>query len=181
MHKKNKLQKIKTQLIVIIIPLIITGCKDEQYLHPEWRIKVSEQNQLELFENDLFLRSDSKLYRIDKETGKKIISNQLIKDTTSKKLHLATETNRKIDNNHIFESTTYNLTETFKGTSSCQESQYKYQLEKKSKEGTEIRLFSKRNMNLFISDFEWIDNQLYIIKTSSTGGDELALEKYTLQ
>ena len=184
---------MKTRLYYLISIVVVSAMTlGYGYLKLQNKVKKVEpiwQNQLSgdsygilVVDSSLFLTRDNYLYKINKINGE-IISSKGRSNTFRGRQMKANRTSGTYlthSFDHTFEGIHYKIVERFKATDSCTEYLHRYQLEVIAPTGEKEQYFLGRSDYYYVGEFAWIGKELYIIKTSSSGGDVLYLEKYDL-
>ena len=119
------------------------------------------------------------MFLINQNSGQKYLIDTLISNGNAIALNVTSRKNPKTTYTHLHQSETFIFMELFKGASDCQEPLHAYRVEKKVK-GARKELFRLGTRNKFYArEFVWINNQLFLIKTSDTSRERVVLEKYT--
>lgn len=148
---------------------------------PLWFAKASEESRLSSLNNKLYLIERTETSEIDLQTGMKRETTEKIVNSKKSDTGKARKENNvnhiKLINGEII----YSLVESFSSTEDCQQSLYKYYVERIDNDNhhTMYRLGKYERFNVL--DFEVIQQELFISKNPANGGDDYYLEKYKLE
>jgi len=165
--------------LITILSLLLQGCSDNKSLSPIWHKKADENSSLYTIKNELILKHNLKSYRINKINGKEFPWED-DKTYQPKKINLrtATKDNKIVRAKYSFKEIEYTIIEEFNDAwDEDSEIIFSYFLEKKNETGIKKYLLDG-SKEFDVIDFVWMENNLFIIKTSSKGGDAYFLEKY---
>ncbi|MEO0684649.1 MAG: hypothetical protein AAFY76_06265 [Cyanobacteria bacterium J06649_11] len=179
----NNLIAIAGFCMIILSCWFLTFHQDIKQTKPIWQSQLSGGAYgLFVVDSVLFLARDNYLYKINKVNGE-VIGSKGRSNTfrgQQMKANRTSTTYLTHSFDYTFEGIHYKIIERFKVTDSCTEYLHRYQLEVIDPLGEKEQYFLGESDYYFVSEFAWIGKQLYIIKTSSSGGDAMYLEKYDL-
>ena len=185
--------QIKTWLTSLLIVVGLIGLLSSYWLlkspheiksiSPSWQSRLPEEDSaVFVVDSVLYILRDNYLYKIDKATGE-VFSSKGRSNTIKgwqQQANITSSTYLIHSFEHTYEDLSYRITERFKATDSCTEYLHRYHLEVVDPSGEKEVYFLGGSDYYYVSEFAWIGKELYIIKTHSSGGDRLYLEKYDL-